>query len=77
MAADPDEKTLYVLRMSDGELIERRPLPETPWLLTSGRNVANCSTETKAAAAKDAADRGHCFRRKDAISKPIATHASA
>jgi outer membrane protein assembly factor BamB len=40
LAADPEGKALYVLRMSDGELVEKRSLPETPWLLTSGRNVA-------------------------------------
>ena len=26
--------------MSDGELVEQRAMPETPWLLTAGRNVA-------------------------------------
>ncbi len=40
LAADADEKTLRVLRMSDGQLIKQRDLPETPWLLTAGRNVA-------------------------------------
>jgi outer membrane protein assembly factor BamB len=40
LAADPAESTVYVIRMSDGELVERRALPETPWLLTAGRNVA-------------------------------------
>ncbi|MGD9636379.1 MAG: PQQ-binding-like beta-propeller repeat protein, partial [Pirellulales bacterium] len=40
LAADTEESKLYVVRMSDGELVEERPLPETPWLLTSGRNIA-------------------------------------
>ena len=47
LAADPEEKLLYVLRTTDGELVEKRALPDTPWLLTAGRNVAGCSTETK------------------------------
>jgi len=40
LAADPEEENIYVIRMSDGEFVQRRALPETPWLLTSGRNVA-------------------------------------
>lgn len=40
LAADVDQGKLYVLNLSDGELIEERPLPETPWLLTAGRHIA-------------------------------------
>lgn len=40
LAADAEESRLYILRMSDGELIENRPMPAIPWLLTSGRNIA-------------------------------------
>jgi hypothetical protein len=29
-----------VIDMSDGELIDRRKLPATPWLMTAGRNIA-------------------------------------
>ena len=39
IAADAKEHALYVLKMVDGELVEKRGLPETPWLLTAGRNV--------------------------------------
>lgn len=39
-AANVEEAALYVIRMSDGRLVERRELPETPWLITAGRNVA-------------------------------------
>jgi hypothetical protein len=41
LAADPEEKVVYVLRMSDGELLDKLAMPETPWLLTAGRNVAH------------------------------------
>ena len=40
LAADAEGEKLYVVRLSDGELVEQRALPETPWLLTSGRNIA-------------------------------------
>ncbi len=40
LAANVKDAALFVIRMSDGELVERRALPETPWLLTAGRNVA-------------------------------------
>ena len=40
LAADLEKSILDVIRMSDGGLAERRPLPETPWLLTAGRNIA-------------------------------------
>ena len=39
LAADPNEAIVYVIKMSDGELVERKALPEIPWLLTAGRNV--------------------------------------
>lgn len=39
LAADVDQGKLYVLNLSDGELIDERPLPEIPWLLTAGRNI--------------------------------------
>lgn len=40
LAADSEGAALFVIRMSDGQLVERRELPKTPWLLTAGRNVA-------------------------------------
>lgn len=40
LAADPEEKIVYVMRMSDGELVDQHTMPETPWLLTAGRNIA-------------------------------------
>ncbi len=40
LAASPDEGTMHVLKISDGELIARRKLVKTPWLITAGRNLA-------------------------------------
>ncbi len=40
LAADPEEKEIHVLRMSDGQRVERRAMPATPWLLTANRNIA-------------------------------------
>jgi outer membrane protein assembly factor BamB len=40
LAADSEAKTLDIYRFSDGELVQRRELPESPWLLTAGRHVA-------------------------------------
>lgn len=40
LAADVVSEKLHVLAMGDGELLEVRPLPKLPWLLTSGRNIA-------------------------------------
>ncbi len=40
LAANPEEEIVYVIKMSDGEMVERRTLPEIPWLLTAGRHVA-------------------------------------
>jgi outer membrane protein assembly factor BamB len=39
LAASTEQAALYVIRMSDGQLVNRRELPEPPWLLTAGRNV--------------------------------------
>jgi hypothetical protein len=40
LAACVDEGLVYVIGMIDGQLVDRRDLPATPWLLTAGRNVA-------------------------------------
>jgi outer membrane protein assembly factor BamB len=51
LAANTEDAALYVIRMSDGQLVERRKLPDTPWLLTAGRNVAqllNTRTDNQA-----------------------------
>lgn len=39
VAASLEESKMFVIRMADGELLDRRSLPETPWLFTSGRNI--------------------------------------
>ncbi|MFO0788508.1 MAG: PQQ-binding-like beta-propeller repeat protein [Pirellulales bacterium] len=39
-AADVAKNTAYVLRLSDGEMLGERPIPRPEWLLTTGRNVA-------------------------------------
>jgi outer membrane protein assembly factor BamB len=40
LAASADEGLVYVVNMTDGQLVARHDLPAGPWLLTSGRNVA-------------------------------------
>ena len=63
LAANGSEAALYVIRMSDGQLVERRELPETPWLLTAGRNVAQLlDTKVDNHIAKDDSDRRRRFR---------------
>jgi outer membrane protein assembly factor BamB len=39
-AADVGNHLAYVVRLSDGKLLEKRELPKAEWLLTSGRNLA-------------------------------------
>ncbi|HMO87452.1 MAG TPA: hypothetical protein PKC18_21275, partial [Lacipirellulaceae bacterium] len=41
LAASVQEGQVYVIDARDGELVGRRKLPPTPWLLTSGRNVCH------------------------------------
>ncbi len=45
-AADVDKREAYVVRMIDGQLMGKRKLPEFPWMLTSGRNVAKIGFNT-------------------------------
>jgi hypothetical protein len=45
-AADSKERIIHVIRMIDGERRGKRPLPQFPWALTAGRNVARASTST-------------------------------
>src|SRR5262249_55520043 len=40
LAASLDEGSIYTISMADGEIVDHRKLPAGPWLLTSGRNVA-------------------------------------
>jgi len=47
LAADVVREKLFVVSIGDGELLEERPLPQLPWLLTSGRNIAQL-LDTKA-----------------------------
>ena len=39
-AADVGERKAHLLRMIDGERLGERSLPDFPWMLTAGRNVA-------------------------------------
>jgi outer membrane protein assembly factor BamB len=41
-AADVGNQKAYVIRLSDGALVEKRDVPRIEWLLTSGRNLAQC-----------------------------------
>src|SRR5262249_14120439 len=43
LAANIDDGVVHVISMADGQLLDRRPLPPTPWMLTSGRNVCTIS----------------------------------
>ncbi len=38
-AADVSSKVAYVVRLVDGQLLEKRDRPKSEWLLTAGRNV--------------------------------------
>ena len=40
LAASMDESLIYVIKMSDGQIVERRDMPGTSWLITAGRNIA-------------------------------------
>jgi outer membrane protein assembly factor BamB len=40
-AADISDKVAYVVRLVDGQLLEKRDRPKSEWLLTAGRNVAH------------------------------------
>jgi hypothetical protein len=40
LAADVAQRVAYLFRIVDGEPLERRSLPEFPWMLTAGRNIA-------------------------------------
>ncbi len=51
-AAEPKEHDIYVLRMLDGETIERRKMNEMSWLLTTGRNVATVQSRPAGGATK-------------------------
>lgn len=39
-AADVGNHIAYVVRVNDGQLLDKRELPKAEWLLTSGRNIA-------------------------------------
>ncbi len=41
LAADVGSKVVYVVRLVDGQLLEKRDRPKSEWLLTAGRNVAH------------------------------------
>jgi hypothetical protein len=43
-AADLASKVAYVVRLVDGQLLDKHDRPAPEWLLTSGRNVAHVST---------------------------------
>ena len=43
-AADVGSKTAYAIRLSDGQLLDKRDRPRSEWLLTAGRNVANLTS---------------------------------
>lgn len=45
-AADVEKQIAYVVRMIDGRLLGQRELPEVPWMMTSGRNVAKIGFNT-------------------------------
>jgi outer membrane protein assembly factor BamB len=47
LAASIEDGTVYVISMDDGQILDRRPLPSTPWMLTTGRNVCTV-TDTQA-----------------------------
>jgi outer membrane protein assembly factor BamB len=46
LAADAVASSVHVIRMVDGELVDRHSVPTTSWLLTAGRNVARL-TDTR------------------------------
>jgi hypothetical protein len=39
-AADATEQEIHAINMMDGTVVDRRPLPNGPWMLTAGRNLA-------------------------------------
>jgi outer membrane protein assembly factor BamB len=43
LAASMEEGSIYVINMADGQLVDRRDLPGTSWLITAGRNIAQFS----------------------------------
>jgi outer membrane protein assembly factor BamB len=45
LAANIDDGQLHVIDMVDGELVATRELPETPWILTAGRNIGQLIEE--------------------------------
>jgi outer membrane protein assembly factor BamB len=45
-AADVSEHQAYMLRIIDGQLVGKRDLPRSEWLLTAGRNLAQLGTRT-------------------------------
>jgi outer membrane protein assembly factor BamB len=46
-AADVSEQEAYVIRMIDGKLLDKRPLPRYEWLLAAGRNIAQMGFHTE------------------------------
>jgi hypothetical protein len=45
-AADLSNKVAFAVRLVDGQMLEKRDLPNPEWLITSGRNVAHISSAT-------------------------------
>ena len=45
-AADVGNHVAYVVRLSDGQLLGKREIPKSEWLLTAGRNVAQIGFNT-------------------------------
>ena len=45
-AADVGNHVAYVVRLSDGQLLGKREIPKSEWLLTAGRNVAQIAFNT-------------------------------
>jgi hypothetical protein len=43
-AADVSSSSAYVVRFADGEIVEKRNLPGSDWLLTAGRHLAQISS---------------------------------
>jgi outer membrane protein assembly factor BamB len=44
IAADVSSDVAYTLRLTDGQLLEKRERPKPEWLLTAGRNVAQLTS---------------------------------
>jgi hypothetical protein len=45
-AADVANRTAYVIRVKDGQLLGKRDLPRGEWLITTGRNIAQINYTT-------------------------------